>query len=95
MNKSQMRQLRSCLKVELGSPVFSSEFKIQQVLGLEHVQPRTGSYTLDGKEKIDWSYKPINQVLELWLKSRTKCPNGFQCSHLDIVVTINHGKGCS
>jgi hypothetical protein len=94
MNKSQMRQLRSCLKAELGSSVFSTEFKIQQVLGLEHVRPTTGSYKY-GKEKIDWSYKPINQVLELWLKSRTEGPNDFRCDHLDIVVTIDHGKGHS
>jgi hypothetical protein len=74
--------------------VFSTEYKIQQVLGLEHVQPRTGYYKY-GKEKIDWSYKPINQVLELWLKSRTKGRSDFLCDRLDIVVTIDHGKGHS
>jgi hypothetical protein len=94
MNKSQMKQLRSCLKAELGSSIFSTEYKIQQVLGLEHVQPRTGAYKY-GKEKIDWSYKPINQVLELWLNSRTKGSSNFQCDRLDIVVTIDHGKGHS
>jgi hypothetical protein len=35
MNKSQMKQLRSCLKLELGSSVFSTEYKVNQVLGLE------------------------------------------------------------
>jgi hypothetical protein len=94
MNKSQMRQLRSCLKAELGLSIFSTEYKVQEVLGLEHVEPRTGSYKY-GKEKIDWSYKPVHEVLELWLKSRTRCPNGFQCDHLDIVVRIDHGKGHS
>jgi hypothetical protein len=90
MNKSQMKQLRSCLKAELVSTVFSTtEYKIQQVLGLEHVQPRTGYYKY-GKEKIDWLYKPINQVLELWLKSRTKGPSDFLCNRLDVVVTIDH-----
>jgi hypothetical protein len=52
MNKSQMRQLRGCLKAELGSAVFCSEYKITQVLGIEHVAPTTGSYKY-GKEKID------------------------------------------
>jgi hypothetical protein len=95
MNKSQMRHLCSCLQAELGSSVFSTEYnKIQQVLGLEHVQPRTHSYKY-GKEKINWLYKPIKQVLKLRLKSHTKGPNGFQCNHLDIVVTIDHGKGHS
>jgi hypothetical protein len=61
-----MRQLRGCLKAEFGSMVFSSEFKITQVLGVEHVEPTTGTYK-HGKEKIDWSYKPVRQVLELWL----------------------------
>jgi hypothetical protein len=42
MNKYQMKELRSCLKVDLGSMVFSIEYKIQHVLGLEHVQPMTG-----------------------------------------------------
>ncbi len=50
MNKSQMRQLRGCLKAELGSTVFSSEFKITHVLGVEHVEPTTGTYK-HGKEK--------------------------------------------
>jgi hypothetical protein len=34
-------------------------------------------------------------VLELWLKSRTKGPSDFLCDCLDIVVTIDHGKGHS
>jgi hypothetical protein len=94
MNKSQMKQLRRCLKAELGSSIFSTEYKITQVLGLEHVEPTTGSYKY-GKEKIDWSYKPVKQVLALWLKSSIKGPNGYQCDHLDIVVSIDHGKGHS
>jgi hypothetical protein len=89
MNKSQMRQLRGCLKAELGSAVFCSEYKITQVLGIEHVVPTTGTYKY-GKEKIDWSYKPVRKVLDLWLKSKTG-----HFDHLDIVVTIDHGKGHS
>ena len=58
MNKLQMRQHCGCLKAELGSSVFSSEFKITQVLGVKHVQPTTGTYK-HGKEKINWSYKPV------------------------------------
>jgi hypothetical protein len=89
MNKSQMKQLRSCLKSELGSSVFCTEYKVNQVLGLEHVEPTTGTYKY-GKENIDWSYKPVKDVLELWLKSSEK-----KYDHLDIVVTIDHGKGHS
>jgi hypothetical protein len=94
MNKSQMKQLRSCLKAELGSTIFSSEYKITQVFGLEHVEPTTGSYKY-GKEQIDWSYKPVPKVLKLWVKSCLGDPNGFQGDHLDVVVTIDHGKGHS
>jgi hypothetical protein len=43
MNKSQMKQLRSCLKSELGSSVFSTEYKVNQVLGLEHIEPTSGT----------------------------------------------------
>jgi hypothetical protein len=85
MNKSQMKQLRSCLKVELGSTIFSLEYKITQVLGLEHVELTTGSYKY-GKEPIDWSYKPVPKVLELWVKSHLGGPNSFQGvqgDHLD------------
>jgi hypothetical protein len=49
--------------------VFCSEYKIIQVLCLEQVLPTTGLYKY-GKEKIDWSYKPVKEVLELWLKSK-------------------------
>jgi hypothetical protein len=94
MNKSQMRQLRGCLRAELGSLVFSSEYEITQVLGIEHVVPTTGSYKY-GKEKIDWSYKPVAKVLDLFLQSKSEA-NGFQqFDRLDIVVTIDHGKGPS
>jgi hypothetical protein len=94
MNKSQMRQLRGCLRAELGSPVFSSEYEITQVLGIKHVVPTTGSYKY-GKEKIDWSYKPVAKVLDLFLQSKSEV-NGFQqFDRLDIVVTIDHGKGHS
>ena len=51
MNRSQMKQLHSCLKVELGWSVFSTaEYKITQVLGLEHVKPKTGSYKYRNKK---------------------------------------------
>jgi hypothetical protein len=54
----------------------------------------TGSYKY-GKQKIDWSYKPVKKVFDLWLKSKPGA-NGFQqFDHLDIVVTINHDKGRS
>jgi hypothetical protein len=92
MNKLQMKELRSCLKAELGLTVFSKEYKIQEVLGLEHVKPRTGYYKY-GKEKIGWLYKPIKEMLKLWLKSCTEGPSNFLCNHLDIFVTIGHGKG--
>jgi hypothetical protein len=98
MNKSQLRQLRSCLKAELGLAVFCLEYKITQVLSLEHVAPTTGSYKYYGKEKIDWWYKPLKEVLELWLKLKLRTiegANGFHGNHLDIVVTIDHGKGHS
>jgi hypothetical protein len=52
MNKSQMKQLRSCLKSELGSLVFSTKYKVNQVLGFEHVEPTSGKYKY-GKENID------------------------------------------
>jgi hypothetical protein len=81
MNKLQMKQLRSCLKTELGASVFSTKYQITQVLGIEHVEPKTGSYKY-GKEKIEWSYKPAKQALELWLKSCLESANEFECTIL-------------
>jgi hypothetical protein len=76
--------------LELGALVFSAEeCKVNQVLGLEHIEPTSGTYKYE-KENIDWSYKPVKQVLGLWLKSLEK-----HYDHMDIVVTIDHGKGHS
>jgi hypothetical protein len=82
MNKSQMKQLRSCLKTELGLSMFCTECRITQVLGIEHVTPTTGMCK-HGKERIEWSYKPVTEVLKLWLKSRLEGPNGCKANHLD------------
>jgi hypothetical protein len=63
MNKSQMKQLRSCLKAELGSTVFSTEYKIQQVLGLEQKGPSDANVVrqaakkqrqMDARAKVLW-----------------------------------------
>jgi hypothetical protein len=77
------------LKSELGSSVFSTKYKVNQVLGFEHIEPTSGTYKY-GKDNIDWLYKPGKQVLELWLKSSEK-----PFDYLGIVGTINHGKGHS
>jgi hypothetical protein len=61
------------------------ENKIHQDLG--------GLYKY-GKEKIDWSYEPVKEVLEQWLKSKSRA-NGFCFDHLDIVLMIDHSKGHS
>jgi len=82
------------LIVELGSPLFSTDYRIEQVLGLEFVVPVTGAY-MYGNEKIEWSYKDVAEVLKLWIKMKLASPLEFKCDHLDISTAIDHGKGHS
>jgi hypothetical protein len=96
INQDQMRQLRSCLRMELGSSLFATQYKISQVTNLEHVEPQTGIYNY-GTERIPWSYKSLTQSLELWLMTRyEKDPiKTRQYKLIDVVINLDHGKGHS
>jgi hypothetical protein len=63
--------------------------KITQTLGLEYVEPLTGVYN-----KILWSYKSTAKVIRLCLVTLFKSP-GFRCDHINITISIDHGKGYS
>jgi hypothetical protein len=54
LSLNQMSLLRHCLRAQLRSALFSTEYQISQVVGLEHVVPVTGTYQY-GSEKIEWS----------------------------------------
>jgi hypothetical protein len=93
INREQMRQLRSCLKTELGSPLFATEYKISRIVNLEYVEPVTGTYKY-GSERIPWSYKSVSKVLLLWLQSQfTGAAPDFK--QIDICINLDHGKGHS
>ena len=92
LNKTQMRMLLRCLRAEIGSPLFSTEFSIQQVLGSESIALQTGTYKY-GSERVNWSYKSLKEAFTLWLESELKEGKYFQ--HLDVVISIDHGKGHS
>ena len=62
INKKQMSTLRSCLKMEIGECIFSSEHRIRELVHMEHVEPVSGMYVY-GKERIPWSYKSVVKVL--------------------------------
>ena len=89
MNQTQMKQLRCCLRAEIGSSVFSTEAKITQTLGLEYVEPVIGVY-----KKIPWSYKSTAEVVRLCLNTLFKS-DGFCCDKIDLTISIDHGKGYS
>jgi hypothetical protein len=89
MNQTQMKQLRRCLRAELGSTVFSTETNITQTLGLEYVEPQTGVY-----KKIPWSYKSTAEVVRLCVATLFKSA-GFRCDRIDLTISIDHGKGYS
>ena len=93
-SQKQMSLLRRCLIAELGSALFTTDYRIQQVIGLEFVIPKTGAY-MYGNEKIEWSYKDVTKVLILWLKMKLASPLDFKCDRLDISTAIDHGKGHS
>jgi hypothetical protein len=92
INREQMKQLRSCLIQELGSPVFASQYKISQIVNLECVEPFTGVYKY-GSERIPWSYKPIEKVVELWLETQFQQDPVNMASYEQI--DVDHGKGYS
>ena len=56
LNGRQMKLLRSCLCLELGSPIFATHNKVNTILNLEYVEPTVGSYKY-GSEKILYSYR--------------------------------------
>jgi hypothetical protein len=64
--------------------------KITQTLGLlEYIEPTAGGYN-----KIQWSYKSTAKVTHLCLVTLFKSPE-FRCDHIDITISIDHGKGHS
>jgi hypothetical protein len=89
MNQMQMKSLCCCLRAETGSSIFSTEMKITQTLGLEYVEPTTGVYN-----KIPLSYKSTAKVIRLCHVTLFKSPD-FRCDHMDITISIDHGKGHS
>ena len=91
MNNNQMRTLRRCLKSEVGSSLFSTERKISQITGLEHIEPTTGCHVFGNKRRVYWSYKSAIDTLLLLIK---KCFDA-RWEKLDVVVAIDHGKGHS
>jgi hypothetical protein len=96
LNRRQMRQLRSCLKTELGSSIFATEFKISQIMNLEYVDPITGIFKY-GTERIPWSYKSVVEVFKLWLTTRLEQDRTTvtRFERLDIIINLDHGKGHS
>ena len=96
INQEQMRELRSCLRMELGCSLFCTEHKISQVVNLEYVIPTTGKYSY-GSKQIPWSYKSLLHVLELWLATRyNRDPiKTRQYQLIDVVINLDHGKGHS
>ena len=89
-----MRALGRCLRAELGSALFSTEYQINFVVGLEHIVPQTGAY-MYGSERLKWSYNNAREVLILWLKMRLDGTNELRCNDLDISMAIDHGKAHS
>ncbi len=90
----QMYLLRRCLRAELGSTLFSVEYRVTQVVGLEHVVPQTCSY-MYGTEKTEWSYNNVILVFTLWLNMKLAGPTEFKYDHIDITTSLDHGKGHS
>jgi hypothetical protein len=96
INREQMRQLRSCLRTELGSSLFATEYKISQIVNLEYVVPDTGVYKF-GNERIPWSYKSVVKCFKLWMKTRLlKDPERVKgYKQIDICINLDHGKNHS
>lgn len=94
LKNTQMRQLRSVFLAELGCPIFSSNLMIASQLDMEYVVPKTGKLKY-GRELIPWCYKSIDKVLCFWLQNRWKRKVSPPLDHIDVVISIDHGKGHS
>jgi hypothetical protein len=68
----------------IGSSIFSTEYSKSKIVDLEYVEPTTGVYKY-GTERIPWSYKPLDGVFLLWLKTPlVKNENTIPYEHIDI-----------
>ena len=96
MNQNQMKMMRSCLRILVGSSLFATEHKVKQIIGIEFVEPITG-HAMNGNERIPWSYKPLDECLCVWLKSqlKEKLIKTSDSLEIDVVVNLDHGKGHS
>jgi hypothetical protein len=88
---TQMRLLRRYLTATIGTPLFARESKVKLELGSDLPEMDTGCYT-KGRTRIRWHCKKANQVLLLFLGALEKSEiRNFE--HVDVSVSIDHGKG--
>jgi hypothetical protein len=93
MNELQLWTLRWCCKAECGDYLFSLPYSNKRVLGLEYVEPMTGTYK-NGSEKIDWMYKSIEAIVRLYFSTIFCDSNGaLRVNHIDLSFCVDHGKG--
>ena len=96
MNGSQMRTLRSCLRIEAGSPILSSEYAVNSTINSQYVEPVVNTYKY-GSENIPYSYRSVKQCLELWLQDHTKAnvKKNLPFDEVNVCINLDHGKGHS
>ena len=88
INGNQMRILRSCLQIELGSSIFATQHKIYQIVNLEYVEPVTGIFKF-GSERIPWYYKAIEKCLMLWMEMRKERENTTTTRHTSKYIYLS------
>jgi hypothetical protein len=91
LNYTQMRSLCRNLLAAVGNPIFSGEQKTKASLGSVVPELDIGCF-VDGRKRIRWHCKKVDQVLLLFLDSLGK-PDMSNFDHIDISVSIDHGKG--
>ena len=99
-----MKLLKRFLESEIGLKIFSSPRDIQKVIGMDSVEPITGTFNYAGssnivvdprsQERIPWMYKSAKDILRLFIRMQVREMHGsFHWNHLDVSTCIDHGKG--
>jgi hypothetical protein len=88
---TQMRLLRRYLAAAIGTPLFATERKVKMGLGSDLPEMETGCH-VNGRTRIRWHCKKADQVLLRFLDALGKSEiTNFE--HVDVSVSIDHGKG--
>ena len=94
VNYSQQREIDRHLCSWFHMSLVASESKVKRLLGKKFVVPVTGTYQV-GHTKVDWSCRDPVTLLLHFITGVANCSTRTSFGMVDVVVSIDHGKGFS